>query len=429
MKSEKRQSVRALILAGGKGTRSENPLIPKILQSISEEKLLLDLQLENLRNKLDLGITLLLGYLHTLVIQRVMQLELDYKIEWVVDKEQDTPVSAVYGSIQKDLDPETIFVVVLGDVLANVNFAEHIATLRSSNLLGMILVHPNLHPNESDVLEYGENDMAIKLCLKGTELSGKYPVRAIAGVYFLKKSSIKYFNLEERDITKGVVVPLFNAGQLLAVNTLEYFQDTGTESRLRKARMDYASGAYNLRGKFSKSCIFLDRDGTLIPDSGENRKLILKGDISGETIKAIATANENGVPLILITNQPGIAKGFITIEDFLQTQYQLEALLNANSAFLDDFIFCPHYPERGYEGEVTEFKIRCDCRKPRTGMINEMARRHNIDIKTSVLIGDTITDWETAGNCGMKFLKVSSGESEIPDISSHIYQAILHIKS
>jgi histidinol-phosphate phosphatase family protein len=431
MKNEKEPSVRALILAGGKGTRSENPLTPKILQSISGGKLLLDLLLENLRNRLDLRITLLLGYLYSPVIQRLTQLEseLEYKIDWVVDKEKDTPVSAVYGSIQKESDSETIFIVVLGDILVNVNFAEHVATLRSSELLAMILVHPNLHPSESDVLEYGENDKVLKLCLKGAELSGKYPVRAIAGVYFLKKSSLKYFNLEESDITKGVVVPLFNAGQLMVVNTLEYFQDTGTKSRLGKARMDYASGAYDLRGKISKSCIFLDRDGTLIPDTGTDRKVIVKSDISDETIKSIATANESGVPLILITNQPGIAKGFITVEDFLQTQYQLEALLNANSALLDDFIFCPHHPERGYEGEIPGLKIQCDCRKPGTGMIKEMARRHNIDITTSILIGNSDTDCETARTCGMKFLKVAPGKSEIPDISSHIYQAISRIKS
>ena len=431
MTSEKEIKVHALVLAGGRGTRSENPLMPKILQSISDEQKLIDLHFTNLTRQLNLKITFLLGHLHDPVIQRIREIESDSdcEIDWVLDKEGDTPVTAVLASIQKEINPEAIFVILLGDILANVNYIDHIEKLEKSEMLGLVLVHPNLHPGESDVFEYGATDNALKLRLKGTGQRGNYPARAIAGVYFLKKSSLDYFNLKENDIANGVIGPLFSAGKLIIKNTLEYFQDTGTKDRLSKARRDYSSGAFDLRGKKSKGCIFLDRDGTLIPDTGTDRKTIVRNDLSSETIKAIAKANENGIPVILVTNQPGIAKGFITVEEFLATQQQLESILNENHALLDDFVFCPHHPETGFEGEVQELKVECDCRKPGTGMIKEVARRHNIDIKSSILIGDGDADAEAASNCGMLFLKVVQNQSSSPDISAQIYEAILRMKS
>ena len=431
MRSKKEKHVHALVLAGGRGTRSDDPLKPKILQTISNEKLLIDLHFENLTKQLNLKITFLLGYLNEPIIRRIKEIgpELDCEIDWVLDKEGDTPVSAVLASIQKEINPESIFVIVLGDILTNVNYKDHVEKLSESEMLGLVLVHPNLHPNESDVFEYGASNNALKLFLKGTNLTGNYPARAIAGAYFIKKSSLEYFNLKESDIANGVIEPLFNAGKLLVENTFEYFQDTGTKKRLGKARKDYASGAYDLRGKKSKSCIFLDRDGTLIPDIGADRKFIDKNDLSSETIKSISKANESGIPVILVTNQPGIAKGFITVEDFLATQQQLESILNDNFALLDDFVFCPHHPEIGFEGEVPELKVKCDCRKPGTGMIKEIERRHNVDIKTSILIGDSEADCEMASNCGMLYLKVAQDQSKSPDISAQIYEAISRIKS
>jgi mannose-1-phosphate guanylyltransferase/phosphomannomutase len=431
MKNKEKQNVRALILAGGKGTRSENPLTPKILQTISEDQLLIDIHLANLANQLDLRITFLLGYLHSPIVERIRELEKESRseIDWVLDKAEETPVSAVFASIQNEINPDTIFIILLGDILANVNFTRYVAKLKESDFLGMVLVHPNLHPSESDAFEYGDADNAIKICLKGNGVSSQYPARAIAGVYFLKKSALEYFNLEESDFAKGVIAPLFNAGKLRVENTFEYFQDTGTKGRLEKARKDYSSGAYDLRGRMKKGCIFIDRDGTLIPDIGANRKNIEKSDISAGTIESIVTANECGIPVILVTNQPGIAKGFLTVRDFLATQYQLESILNENSALLDDFIFCPHHPESGFKGEVLALKIKCECRKPGTGMIKEMARRHSIDIKKSIFIGDSDVDFQTASTCGMLFLKVAQDQSEIPDVSPQMYEAITRIKS
>jgi mannose-1-phosphate guanylyltransferase / phosphomannomutase len=430
MSSKESQNACGLILAGGKGTRSENPLTPKILQRISENETLLEIHLSNLCKHLESRLTFLLGYKHELVIEKIESVKtlFNCEINWEVDEKGETPVTAVYKAMKNELNKEEIFVVILGDILVNVDFTKHISNLENSNSLGSVLVHPNLHPQDSDVFEYGAGDLPLRLRLKGEKLSERNPARAIAGVYFFKKSSISYFNLSESDIAKGVLAPLFDAGKLDVVNSFEYFQDTGTKSRLQKSKQDYSSGAFEMRGKPLKKCIFIDRDGTIIPDSGAGRKEIQKTDLSILTIKAIAAANESGIPVILVTNQPGIAKGFITNEDFLTTQFQLESVLNQESALLDDFIFCPHHPERGFAGEVPELKISCECRKPRIGMIDSIAERHEIDIQGSVFIGNTNVDFETAQNSGMEFLSVESSHPEAPDISAQIYKAISRIK-
>ena len=431
MKVEQACSAHTLILAGGKGTRSENPSIPKILQNISENKTLLEIHLAGLLQSDLSQITLLLGYLHEPVINKIKELETDLscKVNWEIDKEGDTPVTAIYKLIEQESDNDQIFTIILGDILVNVDFQIHIANLRKSHFLGTVLVHPNLHPSESDVFEFGANNVPKNLRLKGTGLSGNYPTRAIAGVYFLKRSSLALFNLEESDIAKGVLAPLFAARAIEVVNTFEYFQDTGTSSRLAKARKDFETGAFARRCEERKKCIFLDRDGTVIPNAGEMRREILNNEISANTIELISKANQNGIPIILITNQPGIAKGFITEADFLKTQYQLESILNQGSALLDDFIFCPHHPETGFEGEITTLKIVCDCRKPKTGMIDEMVKRHQIDVSGSIFIGDSDADKHAALSAGMKYLKVEPTELTLTDLSPILSDAIGKITS
>jgi mannose-1-phosphate guanylyltransferase/phosphomannomutase len=431
MKAENKSTNHALILAGGRGTRSENPSIPKILQGITGEKTLLNLHLDSLRQSGISRTTFLLGHLNEIVIDALIELDpkIQETIDWVIDEDGDTPVTAVHKAISREPDGDSIFILILGDIMINVDFERHISSLRNSDHLGTVLVHPNLHPRESDVFEFGVNNSPTRLCLKGMGLSGEYPTRAIAGVYFLKKESVALFNLEESDIAKGVIAPLFAAGALSITNSFEYFQDTGTSGRLAKARRDFESGAYERRRAVSKKCIFLDRDGTVIPNLGENRTQIQSSDVSRQTTRSIADANQNGIPVVLITNQPGIAKGFITESDFLRTQFQLEAILNENSALLDDFVFCPHHPETGFEGEVKALKIACDCRKPKTGMIEKIHFLHNIDIQGSVFIGDSEVDAKAAQSLGMEFLKVESNGSENPDLSALITQAIRKIKS
>ena len=93
-----------------------------------------------------------------------------------------------------------------------------------------------------------------------------------------------------------------------------------------------------------------------------------------------------------MTNQPVIARGEVTTEELGTIHNKLETLLGAEGAYIDGLYYCPHHPHKGYEGEVPELKIECDCRKPKPGMLVKAAEDFNIDLGHSWIIGDGEVD-------------------------------------
>ena len=156
-------------------------------------------------------------------------------------------------------------------------------------------------------------------------------------------------------------------------------------------------------------CIFLDRDGTinvykcLLHDKGD---LVLE-EKAAEAIKMI---NDSEYLCIVVSNQPVVARNLCTLDEAWEINNKLEELLDkANGAYLDDIFMCPHHPDRGYPEENKEYKIVCDCRKPKIGMIKEAAKKHNIDLTKSYIIGDTTIDIMTGINAGLKTILVKTG--------------------
>jgi histidinol-phosphate phosphatase family protein len=113
--------------------------------------------------------------------------------------------------------------------------------------------------------------------------------------------------------------------------------------------------------------------------------------------------------VVLVTNQPVVAKGFCTEADIQQVHNKLETLLGREHAFLDRIYYCPHHPERGFPGERPELKIACHCRKPAPGMVLQAAGELNLNLKDSWFIGDTTTDVQTARNAGVRSILLQTG--------------------
>ena len=115
--------------------------------------------------------------------------------------------------------------------------------------------------------------------------------------------------------------------------------------------------------------------------------------------------------MILVTNQSGIARGYYSVSDMKKLhEYMQKELMKYNACF-DDIFYCPHHPDKGYKGENIEFKIDCNCRKPKTGMLKQAANKYNIDLKQSWFIGDTTMDIKTGINAGTKTILVNTGEA------------------
>ena len=115
----------------------------------------------------------------------------------------------------------------------------------------------------------------------------------------------------------------------------------------------------------------------------------------------------------------------------------METLLGEKGAYIDGLYFCPHHPDKGFEGEVLGLKIDCNCRKPKTGLIKKAVEDFNIDLSQCWMIGDTGMDVQTGINAGIRTALLDTGESDkfkkyqaVPDIrSANLFEAVNTILS
>jgi len=155
----------------------------------------------------------------------------------------------------------------------------------------------------------------------------------------------------------------------------------------------------------SRSCIFLDRDGVINRDSGYVFRWAEFEFIPGAP-EAMRDLIQVGHALVIITNQSGIARGFYSNDEYLRLTAQMLQALAMYSVDVLGVYHCPHHPS----GSVIPFAVSCDCRKPAPGMILRAAADHDIDLASSVFIGDKSSDMEAADSAGVgrKYLLSSS---------------------
>jgi len=162
---------------------------------------------------------------------------------------------------------------------------------------------------------------------------------------------------------------------------------------------------------------FLDRDGVICREVGNLYKIedlkILPG-----VAKAINLLNASKISVIVVTNQPVVARGLITEKGVEKINRKIEELLAKKGAKITKFYFCPHHPE----ANLPKYRVICNCRKPKTGLFNKAARVFNLDIKRSFVIGDSFRDIEAAKNLSCKSIAVETGSSDFRN-SKPNYQA------
>jgi histidinol-phosphate phosphatase family protein len=125
--------------------------------------------------------------------------------------------------------------------------------------------------------------------------------------------------------------------------------------------------------------------------------------------QAVRLVNQRGWLAILTTNQPQVAKGLLSLEQLDSMHAKLETLLGRERARLDRVYYCPHHPERGFEGEVQALKVECDCRKPRSGMIARAMSELPVLRHRSSVIGDSWRDVGAAREAGLAAYGVATG--------------------
>src|SRR4030043_116157 len=153
-----------------------------------------------------------------------------------------------------------------------------------------------------------------------------------------------------------------------------------------------------------RPAVFIDRDGTINEQMGYINHLSRFHLIPG-VADAIRLLNKNGFLAIIITNQSGVARGYFTMELLYEVHSLMIETLRRDGANIDAVFFCPHYPG----GKVPEYSHECDCRKPRTGLIDQARDAFNIDMSRSYLVGDHTTDLELAHHCNLEGIMVRTG--------------------
>ena len=154
-----------------------------------------------------------------------------------------------------------------------------------------------------------------------------------------------------------------------------------------------------------KKAAFLDRDGVITEDPPHYAHRLDQLRVIAGSAQAIQLLNTHNFHVIAISNQSGVARGYYQEEDVKIFNDGMESLLSKEGAHIDAIYYCPHHPE----AEVKKYRIDCDCRKPRSGMLIDSGKKYNIDFKHSFLVGDKWSDIEAGRSAGCKTILVKTG--------------------
>lgn len=385
--------MQAIIMAGGLGTRLSELTrneIPKPLINICG-KPLLQWQIENLKEN---------GFDNIIVIVGHLKEKITATIKGVDFFEEMEPLgtAGALPKIQNKLEDE--FLLLYGDLFFNVDFHRMIEFHHQHKATqGTLFIHPNSHPYDSDLVVLNKYYYIKKIIPKKTIHNEWLHNYTNAGIYFFNKSILNVFPTQSKiNLEKDVLPHLTLCGYL----SPEYVKDIGTTERYYQVQADINNHIPEYRSlKRKQKAIFLDRDGTINYSNG----LIYRPtqfELFPYAADAIKLINQSEYLAIIITNQPVIARGLCTFEELDKIHAKMEEELGAQGAYINDIFFCPHHPDKGYPEEIPEYKIDCECRKPKPGLIYRAAARYNIDLSQSWMIGDTQIDYQTAINAGVK---------------------------
>lgn len=153
-----------------------------------------------------------------------------------------------------------------------------------------------------------------------------------------------------------------------------------------------------------KRAVFLDRDGTLIEESGYLDRLE-RLVFFPFSVDAVRVLNRAGFAVVVITNQAGIARGIVKEAFVAEAHRHIAARLEAGGAKIDGFYYCPHYPT----GVVEKYRSACDCRKPQPGLLRRAAKDLDLDLERSFVVGDRWHDLAAGQAVGARGVLVRTG--------------------
>lgn len=395
--------MKVVIIAGGKGTRiaSVNKEVPKPLIPVAG-KSVVEYQIELARRYGYVDILFVLGYLGE-------QIEAYFGngSKWGVNIEyyyEQEPLGTAGALPFIEFRLSEQFWVFYGDTIMDVDMDRMLSFHNSKDSDATLLLHPNDHPYDSDLVNVNEQGEIVAFYAKPHPEGVDFHNQVNAALYIFNKSMLKYIPLNCKSDFGLNVFPsaLTKKAKMAGYISPEYIKDMGTPTRWAEVGDDIVSGKVqrlNLSNK--RPAVFIDRDGVICQEVN----LLTKPDqiklIAGAA-EAVRRINKAGYLAVLVTNQPVIARNLCDLVELDEIHKRLEMLLGIEHAYLDKIYFCPHHPHGGYPEERPEYKIECECRKPKPGMLFKAADELNVDLSQSYMIGDSDCDVMAGDAAGVK---------------------------
>lgn len=407
--------MQVVIMAGGKGTRiaSINAEVPKPLIQIAG-KPILQWQIECLKEQGFTQITLVVGHLGDQIRSFFEDgSRFGVQIRYIVE---DTPLGTAGALYYLKDEIKEDFLLLNGDIIFDVDIGRFLEFHKSHGGMVTLFTHPNDHPYDSGVIIADDTRKVLNWLHKEDERTW-YQNRVNAGIHLLSPRIFDRFTqLKKTDLDRDVLKPLIPEGQIYVYDSPEYVKDMGTPDRYYAVEQDIKTGKVKGKNLLNKQkAVFLDRDGTINEYVGFLRTMEEFKLIPGVS-RQIKWLNQKGYLVIVVTNQPVIARGEVSWAQLRQIHNKMETLLGMDGAYVDDIYICPHHPHKGFPGERPEYKCECSCRKPKPGMLLQAAEKYNIDLSQSYMIGDSDSDIAAGQAAGCRTYQCKDGIWDIEKI-------------
>ena len=431
--------MKTVIMAGGKGTRISSVAsdIPKPMIKI-EGKPVLEHEIECLRDQGFTDLIITVSHLGSVIMDYFGDgSRLGVSIQYF---NEETPLGNAGALLKLRHQLMDDFLLLNADAIFDVDLSRFVESHKTHGGLVTLFTHPNSHPYDSGVLVASENGAVEQWLTKEDTRPQWYRNRVNARLHVINPSVLDMTAIDpdivgtevdgkiiKVDLDRQILKPLCGTGKMFCYDSSEYVKDMGTPDRYETVCQDFAAGrvkAKNLKQK--QKAVFLDRDGTINKYVGFLRDIDDFELLPGVT-EAVKFINASGYLAIVVTNQPVIARGEVTVPQLQEIHNKMETLLGAEGAYLDAIYYCPHHPHKGYEGEMPELKIDCDCRKPKPGMLLKAAEEFNIDLSQSWMIGDGENDIKAGKVAGCKTALIGTDDYKQNETAPTLLDAINNI--
>lgn len=440
MTMTKNKKIVTVIMAGGRGTRISElyPDIPKPLIPIDGTPVL-EREIITLRDQGFVDIILTVSYMSDKIQDYFKDgSSLGVNITYFVEEKPLGNAGALFILREQGRLTEN-FLLLNADSMFDVDFNRFVNKHLEKNAMVTLFTHPNSHPYDSGLIIADSQGRVKKWLTKEDDRPECYHNRVNAGLHCMNchvldmaikngiDSSLIGKEVEGKpykvDLDRQILKPLCQTDTIYIYDSPEYVKDMGTPERFRAVEEDLKKGIVSSKNlAHNQKAVFLDRDGTINKYVGFLRN-INDFELLPGVADAIKLINNFGWLAIVVTNQPVIARGEVTREELEKIHMKMETLLGKEGAYIDALYYCPHHPDKGFEGEIPELKFECDCRKPKPGMLLQAADDFNIDLKSSWMIGDGKNDILAGINAGCRTALV--GE-ESDDYGQNIARSSLY---